>query len=122
MQINKIENYQLEELKDNKIFINKYDLSLLYNYEISCYWKEFFFDILQSLCENDYQFNLDYLERKSLFGYMKKNYKEIIEEYNLNIDIRDYIEINDYLSFDEWTNNENNGIGYFGKDVYLISK
>ena len=29
MMLKKIEDYQLKELQDNKLFINKYDLSLI---------------------------------------------------------------------------------------------
>lgn len=120
--IKKIEDYQLKELKDKMLYINIYDLDLKYSYELAKYWKEFFFDILQSLGENDYTFHLDYLEGKSLFSYMMNNYKEIIKSYNLNIDIKDYVEINDYISYEEWSKNPDNGIGYFGKDTYLIKK
>lgn len=120
--IKKIEDYQLKELKDETLYINIYDLELEYSYELAKYWKEFFFDILQSLGENDYTFNLDYLEKNSLFSYMMDNYKEIINRYNLNIDIRDYIEINDYVTLKEWETNPDNGIGYFIDGVYLIQK
>ena len=53
---------------------------------------------------------------------MMDNYKEIIKSYNLNIDIKDYVEINDYISYEEWSENPDNGIGYFKKDIYLIKK
>ena len=39
MQLKRIEDFQLEELKNQKVFINKYDLSLKYDYELSIYWK-----------------------------------------------------------------------------------
>lgn len=116
--IKKIEDYQLKELKDKMLYINIYDLDLKYNYELAKYWKEFFFDILQSLGE----FHLDCLKDKSLFSYMMDNYKEIIKSYNLNIDIKDYVEINDYILYEEWSENPDNGIGYFKKDIYLIKK
>ena len=60
MLIKKIEDYQLEELKNQKVFINKYDLSLKYSYELSVYWKELFFDILEALTLNDFEFHLDF--------------------------------------------------------------
>lgn len=122
MKIKKIEDYQLEELKNQKVFINKYDLSLKYSYELNAHLKELFFDILQSLGKNDYAFNLDYLERKSLFSYMMDNYKDIIETYHLDIDTKDYIEITDYISYKEWSDNLHNGIAYFKDGIYLISK
>lgn len=122
MQIKKIEDYQLEELKNQKVFINKYDLSLKYGYELSAYWKELFFDILEALTLNDFEFHLDFLEKSSLFSYMKNNYKDIIENFHLNIDIKDYIEITDYISYEEWSDNLNNGIAYFKDGIYLISK
>ena len=122
MKIKKIEDYQLEELKNQKVFINKYDLSLKYSHELNNYWKELFFDILEALTLNDFEFHLDFLEESSLFSYMKNNYKNIIENYDLNIDIKDYIEITDYISYKEWSDNLHNGIAYFKDGIYLISK
>lgn len=122
MNIVKIEDYQLKELQDEALFINKYDLSLKYNYELNIYWKELFFDILEALTLNDFEFHLDFLAKSSLFNYMKNNYKDIIKNFHLNIDVRDYVEIADYISYKEWSNNFNNGIGYFKDGIYLISK
>lgn len=122
MNIIKIEDYQLKELQDETLFINKYDLSLKYSYELSIYWKELFFDILEALTLNNFEFHLDFLEKSSLFDYMKNNYKNIIRNFHLNIDIKDYIEISDYISYKEWSNNLNNGIAYFKDGIYLISK
>lgn len=120
--LEKIEDYQLKELQDNKLFINKYDLSLKYDYELSVYWKELFFDILETLTLDDFEFHLDFLAGSSLFNYMKNNYKDIIKNFHLNIDIKDYIEITDYISYKEWSDNLNNGIAYFKDGIYLISK
>ena len=53
---------------------------------------------------------------------MKNNYKDIIENFHLNIDTKDYIEITDYISYEEWSDNLNNGIAYFKDGIYLISK
>ena len=122
MQLKRIEDFQLEELKNQKVFINKYDLSLKYDYELSIYWKELFFDILEALTFNDFEFHLDFLEKSSLFNYMKNNYKNIIKNFHLNIDVKDYIEISDYISYKEWSDNLNNGIAYFKDGIYLISK
>ena len=36
----RIENYQFEELNKEVLFINKYDLSFMYLYELNRYWKE----------------------------------------------------------------------------------
>ena len=54
-KIKKIEDYQLKELEDKTLYINKYDLSLKYNYELASTWKEFFFDILDELLERNYK-------------------------------------------------------------------
>lgn len=122
MQIIKIEDYQLKELQDEVLFINKYDLNLKYNYELNIYWKELFFDILEALTLNDFEFHLDFLAQNSLFNYMKNNYKNIIKNFHLDIDIRDYVEIADYISYKKWSDNSNNGIAYFKDGIYLISK
>lgn len=122
MKAKKIEDYQLRELEEKKILINKYDLGLKYNYELTPYWKELYFDILDLLTENDYEFHLDFLAGGSLYNYMIKNWKRIIKEYDLELDIRDYVEIDDYISLQNWQKDTNNGIGYFADGIYLISK
>lgn len=101
MKTKKIEDYQLRELEEKKVLINKYDLDLIYDYELTSYWKELYFDILDLLTINDYEFHLDYLTNCSLYKYMTKNWKKIIEEFELKLDIRDYIEINDYISLQD---------------------
>lgn len=117
----KIENYQLRELINQELYINKYDMSLKYSYELDIYWKEFFFDILQLLnTKRDFFLHAD--EKESLFDYFKKDYYNIIRKYKLNIDKDDYVEITDYISYDEWEKNPKNGIGYFTDGIYLIQK
>ena len=96
--------YELCALTNNDYFINRYDLSYKNICEMERYWKEFFFDLLDEL----YQANLtDPLvnianKRNDLFIYLKNNYKMLIEKYRLKIDIKYYVEINDYIPFSEW--------------------
>ena len=47
--VQEIADYQLRELAEKKIYINKYDLSLKYNYELEPYWKALFYDIVCAL-------------------------------------------------------------------------
>lgn len=114
----KLEDYQLRQFEEKKIFINKYDLSLKYDYELGVYWKEFFFDLISELTKKDgciFQQN-----KNSLFDYFKKEYYNLIKEYKLNIDITDYIEITDYISLKEWESLPNNFLIKVDKDYYLI--
>lgn len=116
--LQKLEDYQLRQLEEERLFINKYDLSLKYNYELGIYWKEFFFDLISELIKKDgciFQQN-----KNSLFDYFKKEYYNIIKEYKLNIDIQDYIEISDYISLKEWESLAGNFLTKVDKDYYLI--
>lgn len=118
-KIKKIEDYQLKELKDKTLYINKYDLSLKYNYELASTWKEFFFDILDELLERNGTID-DVPNDNNLFTYCHKNWKRIIKENDLRIDIRDYIELTDYISLEEWEQQINCFIVSVEKDFYLI--
>jgi len=120
MKIKKLEDYQIEELESGRLFINKYDLSLKYLYELNANWKEFFFDLLSELISKR-SFYLLQNSKVSLLDYMKKDYSNLIKKYNLKIDFRDYIELNDYVSYSEWIKENNNFIAYKGMDLYLIS-
>ena len=111
-----LEDYQLEELVQGKLLINKYNLSLKYTYELSGNWKELFFDMLNqnpSLMED--------LAEYELFEYMKKNYNNIIDEYGLDIDIRDYINLTDYITLKEWLQDEDNSLEMINKHYVLLS-
>ena len=44
----------------------------------------------------------------------------MIKNYQLNIDIKDYVEISDYILFDEWLTIEGNGLLLLGPTTYLI--
>lgn len=113
-----LEDYQLRELETNKLYINKYDLDLKYEYEMNIHWKEFLFDLLQEMATRD----IIYLEKQdNLLEYLKKDYKTIIKIWNLKIDIRDYIELNDYITFQEWSEQTGNFLVKNGLYFYLIS-
>lgn len=82
MKIKKLEDYQLEELKNNKLLINKYNLSLKYNYEILPYWKALYVDLDFQLLSFQ-----DFLERKDRLSERIKDM---------------YPVLNDYITYDEW--------------------
>ncbi len=113
----KIEDYQVQELQEKKLFVNKYDLSLKYAYELQPKWKEFFFDIIAASFNSSYEGLA--IETEDLFNYMYYNYESIIADYHLNIDIRDYIELTDYITLAKWENKRGKYI-LAADDIYLI--
>lgn len=116
-----IADYQLRELAEQKVFINKYDLSLKYSYELEPYWKALFYDIACELYKKNGRITVKTAEDKNnLFNYFKKNYSQIIKSNNLPIDIRDYIEISDYISFDEWRLHPNTEVKFVNQKIWLI--
>ena len=120
----RIENYQLEELSNNRLFINKYDMSLKYSYELNIHWKELFFDIMNELF-NTYgivSFKKATEYKDGLFEILQENYEEVIKDNNLKTDIRDYIELEDYISFDKWLEIEGNDIAFYEQDILLIKE
>lgn len=118
----KIEDYQLRELEEDKIFINEYDLDLKYNYEIAVYWKAFQFDIIKALLDKGY------ILKKELFPILNTTkpwlvmWDIVIDYYKINIDFKDYIEINDYIPYCKWKKDPNHGIAYFENEIFLITK
>lgn len=121
MKIKKLADYQYEELQKGVLFINEYDLDLKYQYELDIYWKEFFFDVMEKIADKRDFYVKTSEDGESLLDYFKRDYKFIIEEYNLDIDIRDYIELNDYIPYEEWIERMGNFIAFKGWDMYLIS-
>ena len=124
----RLEDYQYNDLIEEKLFINKYDLDFKYLYEMNRYWKEFCFDLLnelyrKNLLENLYNAaqtdlsNIDYL-----LIFLKNNYKIIIEENKLEIDFRDYIELNDYTTLKEWLKEKNHLVEQNENGIFLIQK
>lgn len=118
--IKSIESYQLEELKLNRLYVNIYDLSLKYSYELNVQWKEFFFDLLNELAHKD-RVTVPQLDKnKSLLESLKGDYELIIALHDLKTDIRDYIEITDYISFQKWEAIEGNELVFYDDEILLV--
>ena len=117
--LKELEDYQLEELYSNKLFVNQYGLDLMYDYELNRFWKEFAFDLINSLKEENI-YMVYGNDKSDLLNFIKNNYKIIIERYNLKIDFRDYVELNDYLSIQDWLNDNNHKIIYFDGKYHLM--
>jgi hypothetical protein len=121
MKSQKLNDYQYEELQKGVLLINKYDLSLKYLYELNANWKEFFFDLMDKLSEKKGFFVKPAEEGESLLDYFKRDYEYLIKEYNIKIDFRDYIELNDYMTFKEWIAEDGNFMAFKDWDLYLLS-
>lgn len=117
--IKSIEDYQLEELNKERLFVNKYDLSLKYSYELNVQWKEFFFDLLNELAHKD-KVIVPKLDNKTLLESLKGDYELIIALHDLKTDIRDYIEITDYISFKDWEKQEGNELVFYDDEILLV--
>ena len=117
--IKSIEAYQLEELKLNRLYVNIYDLSLKYSYELNVQWKEFFFDLLNELAQKD-NVTVPKLNNKTLLESLKGDYELIIALHDLKTDIRDYIEITDYISFQKWEAIEGNELVFYDDEILLV--
>ena len=124
----RLEDYQYNDLIEEKLFINKYDLDFKYLYEMNRYWKEFCFDLLNELYRKDLLENLysaaqtDLSNIDYLLIFLKNNYKIIIEENKLEIDFRDYIELNDYTTLREWLKEKNHLVEQDENGIFLIQK
>ena len=122
----RLEDYQYNDLIEEKLFINKYDLDFKYLYEMNRYWKEFCFDLLNELYRKDLLENLysaaqtDLSNIDYLLIFLKNNYKIIIEENKLEIDFRDYIELNDYTTLREWLKEKNHLVEQDENGIFLI--
>ena len=124
----RLEDYQYNDLIEEKLFINKYDLDFKYLYEMNRYWKEFCFDLLNELYRKDLLENLynaaqtDLSNIDYLLIFLKNNYKIIIEENKLEIDFRDYIELNDYATLKEWLKEKNHLVEQNENGIFLIQE
>lgn len=124
----RLEDYQYNDLIEEKLFINKYDLDFKYLYEMNRYWKEFCFDLLNELYRKDLLENLynaaqtDLSNIDYLLIFLKNNYKIIIEENKLEIDFRDYIELNDYTTLTEWLKEKNHLVEQNENGIFLIQE
>ena len=116
-----IENYQLEELQNKKLFINKYDLTLKYSYELEKYWKELCFDVLKAIVLTR---NSEIMLEKEFFKHYsnKETLLSLIKNFDVNIDFRDYIELNDYISLEEWLKEDCNDVLIYQDKTFLYSK
>ena len=124
----RLEDYQYNDLIEEKLFINKYDLDFKYLYEMNRYWKEFCFDLLNELYRKDLLENLynaaqtDLSNIDYLLIFLKNNYKIIIKENKLEIDFKDYIELNDYTTLKEWLKEKNHLVEQNENGIFLIQE
>jgi hypothetical protein len=116
-EICQLEDYQLRELETNNLFINKYGTDLKYLYELNVYWKEFLFDMLQEITSTD---SLCLVKQNNLLEELKKYYKMYIKLFNLKIDIKDYVDLNDYITLKEWSELTGHFLVKNGANFYLI--
>ena len=117
----KIENYQLEELQSKKLYINRYDLTLKYSYELEKYWKELCFDVLKAIVLTR---NSEIMLEKEFFRHYnnKETLLSLIKNFDINVDFRDYIELNDYISLEEWLKEDYNDVLIYQDKTFLYSK
>ena len=121
-RIKKIEQYELNELNDERLYINKYDMDLKYLYELNLYWKEFALDLLDKFYADDLVELIKNEITGNLLTFIKNNYKMLIEKYHLNIDFKDYVELNDYITLKEWLDGKDNETHFIEQnenDIYL---
>ena len=111
----KIEDYELEYLSKGRIYINRYGTDLMPLYILNTYWKAFFFDVSEEMHKKGI------MSSCYTFDYFKTHYADMIKNYQLNIDIKDYVEISDYILFDEWLTIEGNGLLLLGPTTYLVT-
>jgi hypothetical protein len=55
-------------------------------------------------------------------NFIKNNYKIIIKENELNIDFRNYTELNDYITLEEWLQEDNHFIDKNEYGIFLLIK
>lgn len=90
-------------LEEGESLINAWNLDIKHDWELNTYWKEFFFDVIKELVErNEITFTKDWLHEGSFFEYFKRNYQEIIDNYDLSITIDDYEELVGFMLFSDW--------------------
>lgn len=118
INVQEIADYQLRELFVGKLLINKYDLSLKYDYELAVFWKAFIYDLIVEIYKKYGEFKVEV--SMSDFDFSIERYEKIIKQYDLSIDIRDYVEINDYIFFTEWKKQPYTGIKYLEDKILLI--
>ena len=111
----RIEDWLYDDLNEEKMFINIYDMDFKSLCEMNRYWKEFCFDLLDKLQLK----NLIMVKQENLLTFLKNNYKIIIEENKLDIDFRDYIELNDYVTLKEWLKYTNHFIERNENGLYI---
>ena len=95
-----IEEYQLQDLIDGKCLINKYDMSIKSLIEINNIWKIFAFDNIEELGRKGCVKITKSPRTGTFLEYVKQKHDLISSD--TSISIKDYPDLIDYISFDEW--------------------
>ena len=121
----RLSDIQFNELNEEKIYINIDSFDLMPLYKLNWYWKEFAYDLLaemfqKNLLENLYYYDISLTNKENLLIFIKNNYKILIENHKLNIDFRDYVELNDYVTLKEWLSINNHNIEQNANGIFLF--
>lgn len=125
LNTNVITKKEYEELKGGKLYINKYNLSLLSSEKIEQDKKAFYFDLLCNIIQNKTFKDVgnileDYYNSENtiyFYDFLKQYYKDNLEEtlkYNIYYDEDEF---DCYIDYDIWINCEEATDGYLERDV-----
>lgn len=139
---NVITNEEFKNFKDGKLYINKYDLTLLSKDEIEKTKKTFFFDLLSIIIENNSPEEVDEIfdtyriaktddeifdiykiaetEKINLYTFLEKNFISIMDNYITDKD-RDGLCYDEdifecYINYNDWVEGNDSHDGYLNRD------
>lgn len=128
LNTNIITKKEYEELKEGKLYINKYDLSLLSSEKIEQDKKAFYFDLLCNIIQNktfkDVENILgDYYNDETIicfYDFLKQYYKDTsgITEYNIYYDEDEF---DSFIDYHTWRECEEETDGYLEREVKEVN-
>ena len=115
---------EYEKLKKEEYLLNKFNLEIIDSNGIKNEEKAFYLDIFDKIVQMGKIFEIEKeltsTQEETVYNYFKNNWKFLIDKYDIRILIPEWIENNEYITFDEWQKYDFSYDGYIENKVIKI--
>ena len=103
-----ITKYEYEKLNKGEYLLNKFNLEIIDSNDIKNEEKAFYLDIFDKIVQMGKIFKIEIekeltsTQEETVYNYFKNNWEFLIDKYDIDILIPEWMENNEYITFDEW--------------------
>lgn len=116
---------EYEKLKKGEYLLNKFNLEVIDSNDIKNEEKAFYLDIFDKIVQMRKIFEIEKeltsTQEETVYNYFKNNWEFLIDKYDIDILIPEWIENNEYITFDEWQKYDFSYDGYIENKIVKVN-